>query len=226
MFETHVEALMESFFCSDPNLLEWRFVTQRFSREWFYIEQHYIEADSQDVAKRMLMIDDINEFKALMRAKTKNTWVQAVFLVTPKSINGSKGWSVDLLLEMREFEPDPEFVNRYYSYEVDGPPQHYYSNELDGHWENLESTMIYKDDSCSLENIQSHWALSEDQSTRAELIILAGIELCGGNYVEGVKWVTSRVRGLGERRPLEMLLPEEFCQVIDFIGRLEQGSGF
>lgn len=224
MFETHEEAIIQSVFCSDPGLLEWRFVTQRFNREWFYIEQHYIEIGTQDVAKRMLLIDDINEFKELIRAKTRDSWVEEVFLVTPKSINGSESWSTDLLLEIREFEPDPELVNRNYIYEVDGPPRLYHSSEVDGCWENLEPLVIYRSASHHQSNsIQFHWAFSEDQSIRAEQIIIAGIELCGGNHEEGVRWVTTKVKGLDGRRPLEMLSPEDFCRVIDFIAHLQNG---
>ena len=68
MFETHEEALVTSEFYSEEVLLEWRFVSQRFNSEWFYICQHFFQKGSEEVAKRMLLIDDINEFKALIKA--------------------------------------------------------------------------------------------------------------------------------------------------------------
>ncbi|MBL3606640.1 hypothetical protein [Pseudomonas syringae] len=225
MFETHEEAFIQSFFCSDPGLLEWRFVTQRFTSEWFYISQHYIEVDTQCVAKRMLLIDDINEFKALVSTKSVDSWVDEVFLVTPKSINGIRPWSVDLLLEIREYEPDPNFLNRNYIYKVDGSSPYFHSTELDGYWENLEFDVLYRNTTCpQLKPSQTHWAFSEDQTARIEQIILAGIELFYGNYLEGVRWATTKVNDLGYRCPLEMVDPEGFCQVIGFIERLKRES--
>lgn len=144
MFETHEEALVTSEFYSEEVLLEWRFVTQRFNSEWFYICQHFFQKGSEEVAKRMLLIDDINEFKALIRASNEMSWVEDVFLVTPGTVNGTGSWSIDLLIEIKEVAPDLNFVNRNYIYEVGGQVGRYYSTEIDGVWECLKSTTIYK----------------------------------------------------------------------------------
>jgi len=225
MFETHKEAIVTSGFYSEDGLLEWRFVTQRFHSEWFYICQHFVQTGSKEVAKRMLLIDDINEFKLLIGANSKRSWVEEVFLVSPSDVNGSTSWSIEPLIEVKEVTPDPGFSNRNYIYEVGGETGQYYSIERDGVWENLKSATIYKQEKIDNSNsISVHWALSDDDSLRVAQILLAGINLFGGDYVEGSKWLTSKVWGLDGLRPIEMVDPASFCRLLDFIGRLEHGS--
>lgn len=225
MFETHEEALLTSEFYSEEVLLEWRFVSQRFNSEWFYICQNFVQKGSEEVARRMLLVDDINEFKSLIRASNEMSWVEDVFLVTPGTVNGTGSWSIDLLIELKEVTPDPNFVNRNYIYEVDGQVGRYYSTEIDGVWESSKSTTIYNQKKIhNLNPTRIHWALSDDDGFRMAQILLAGISLHEGDYVEGAKWLTSKVWGLGGMRPIEMVDPVGFCRLIDFIGKLEHGS--
>jgi len=68
---------------------------------------------------------------------------------------------------------------------------------------------------------------SQDESDRlyrfAEVLKAAG-DLFEGDMAEATKWLNSPVRGLGGRRPMEMLATSaETEAVLDLIGRLEHG---
>lgn len=143
MFETHAKAIAPSIFDYDKGLLELDFVSQRFHAEWFYINQH-IRTDDGELSSRMLLIDDINEFKALLSARTEAAWVRDVYLVTPGTINKTGTWAIDLLVEVKEISPSPTLANRNFIYKTNNSTHHYFSTEANGTWENLPFKIIYK----------------------------------------------------------------------------------
>lgn len=225
MFETHKETRITSSSLTDSTMEEWRFVTQSFAGAWFYVTQYFRPEGTGEPAKRMLLVDDPSEFEGLISARSKDMWVEEVFLVTPRSVNGSDRWSIDPLIEVRKVGPYADSLTPNFIYEVDCPLRRYYSNRVDGQWENLESSVIYKRASTKQwQPPRPNLTLSEDSSYRVAQIMLAGIGLCGGDHGAGVKWLTTRVHGLGGKRPIEMVEPEEFNRLMDFIGRIEHGS--
>lgn len=143
MFETHVKAIAPSKFDYDKGLLELDFVSQRFHAEWFYVNQH-MRKDDGELASRMLLIDDVNEFKSLLKARTETTWVKDIFLVTPGPINKTGTWAVDLLIEVREIAPSPKLASRSFIYRTNNTTGVYYSTDPNGIWENLPFKVIYK----------------------------------------------------------------------------------
>ncbi|EPJ2807299.1 hypothetical protein ACTHGN_000286 [Pseudomonas putida] len=143
MFETHAKAIAPSTFDYDKGLLELDFVSQRFHAEWFYITQH-IRTDDGELSSRMLLIDDISEFKALLSARTKAAWVKDIYLVTPGTINKTGTWAIDSLLEVKEISPSPMLANRNFIYKIKNTTDHYFSTDVDGTWENLPFKIIYK----------------------------------------------------------------------------------
>lgn len=143
MLETHADAIIPSLFDSGDGLLEWRFVTQRFHAEWFYINQCFFSRDG-DLLSRMLMIDDFNELESLLQASGKFSWVEDIYIVTPAKINQTGTWAIDLLLEMRVITPDPNLVDRNFIYRVNNSAESYFSIEVDGDWEMLPAQIVYQ----------------------------------------------------------------------------------
>lgn len=63
-----------------------------------------------------------------------------------------------------------------------------------------------------------------DRLYRFAEVLKAAIDLFEGDREQAVDWLSSPVRGLGERRPVDMLATSaEAKAVLDLIGRLEHG---
>jgi len=73
-----------------------------------------------------------------------------------------------------------------------------------------------------------NWSLNSTESDRLVALIAvygAALSLFENDAVSANKWMNSRVRGLGSRRPLDMLGTRvETEAVFDLIGRLESGG--
>ncbi|WP_426178745.1 hypothetical protein [Pseudomonas sp. TWRC1-2] len=143
MFETHAKDITPSPFDYDEGLLELAVVRQRFHAEWFYVAQH-IRSDEGELSSNMLLIDDINEFKALVSEPTTSSWIRDIYLVTPAAVNKAGVWMIDLLLEMKEVTPSPTLVNRNFIYKVNNAAGYYFSTRVDGNWEGLPSKTLYR----------------------------------------------------------------------------------
>lgn len=143
MFETHARAIAPSPFDCDEGLLELAIVRQRFHAEWFYVTQH-IRTDEGELSSHMLLIDDINELKALLSDPITSSWIRDIYLVTPAAVNKTGAWMIDLLLEMKEVTPCPTLVNRNFIYKVNNTAGYYFSTRVDGKWEDLPSKILYR----------------------------------------------------------------------------------
>lgn len=143
MFETHIKAVTPSRIDYDKGLLGLDFVSQRFHAEWFYVDQH-IRTSEGNLSNRMLLIDDIAEFKGLLSARTKSAWIQDIYLVTPGAINSLGTWAINLLLEVREVVLCPKQNNKALVYKVENAVGYYCSELIGGKWEHLPSKVIYK----------------------------------------------------------------------------------
>lgn len=63
-----------------------------------------------------------------------------------------------------------------------------------------------------------------DKLYRFTDVLAAAIALFEGNQDEAITWLLSDIKGLGEKKPLDMLSTSAGCDaVIDLIGRLEHG---
>lgn len=142
MFETHAKAITPSPLDSDKGFLELDFVSQRFHAEWFYVSQH-IRTNDGETSNRMLLIDDVDEFKSLLIARTQSAWIKEIYLVTPAGINKTGAWAIDLLLEVREMVSRSNSYNKCYIYKVDGTAEYYLSAGVDEKWQELPSRIIY-----------------------------------------------------------------------------------
>lgn len=222
MFETHAEAIIPSVFYSEEGLLEWSFITQRFHAEWFYIKQAFFTSDG-DLASRMVMIDDFCEFKSLLAASSKFAWVEDVYLVTPGQVNQTGTWAIDLLLEMEEITPSPDFVNRNFIYRVNRDEGEYFSTEVDGIWESLPSQKIYQRTCTAPAPLKGRSPLSAMEAVRLTQIVLAGVKLHGGDVEEGAKWIGTSQHELEGKTPLEMLTAPDFLRFMKLVNSLDSG---
>lgn len=143
MFETHIKAVTPSPFDYDKGLLGLDFVSQRFHAEWFYVDQHIRTVEGK-LSNRMLLIDDITEFKGLLSARTKSAWIRDIYLVTPGAINNLGTWAINLLLEVKEVALCPKQSNKALIYKVENAVGYYCSEFLGSDWECLPSKVIYK----------------------------------------------------------------------------------
>ncbi|MGE8050015.1 hypothetical protein ACQKPT_17165 [Pseudomonas monteilii] len=143
MFETHIKAVTPSPFDYDKGLLGLDFVSQRFHAEWFYVDQHIRTTDGT-LSNRMLLIDDIAEFKGLLSARTKSAWIQDIYLVTPGAINNLGTWAINLLLEVKEVVLCPKQKHKALVYKVENAAGYYRSELICNKWEHLPSKVIYK----------------------------------------------------------------------------------
>lgn len=69
---------------------------------------------------RTLMVTDPYEFRELLSGQGRDLFVQGVNLLTPKELNGSKGWKVEQLIEASSITWYENGVKHYgFSYQVD-----------------------------------------------------------------------------------------------------------
>lgn len=69
---------------------------------------------------RTLMVTDPYEFRELLSGQSRDLFVQGVNLLTPKELNGSKGWKVEQLIEASSITWYESEVKHYgFSYQVE-----------------------------------------------------------------------------------------------------------
>lgn len=63
-----------------------------------------------------------------------------------------------------------------------------------------------------------------DRLYRFTDVFVAAVDLFEGDQKQAVSWMTSNIKGLGNKRPLDMLSTSAGCDAVaDMIGRLEHG---
>ena len=225
MFLTHPELERKSILAAfERGHRSWRMVMQPAPKPWFYISQHSVSDDVDDIDTQMILIDDVYEFQRFVSAKWGGVNLGDVYLVCPvwdDAGNPRPSWDMRLLLEVRSHDPGDGGPSRTVFFTDD---MTYFSDEPDGVWERSEMTILYRcaDFEAQLERMEKR-DVQVAVSNAARTIQLA-CELFRGDIRAAAKWLHTPLPELGNRAPCEMVSDEDQALLTDVVSRLERAA--
>lgn len=126
MFITHKPAeIFLGAYLDEDSTQYWQYVEQTTHCPWFYVRvgrQQGIEALAS-----MVMLPSISALEQLLNEQGAEIWLLDVQLVSPAYLNGSDGWKMGRLLEVRETVNDMS-AEACYVYSLEGG--HVYTEDL------------------------------------------------------------------------------------------------
>jgi hypothetical protein len=82
----------------------WSFVEIGVVCEWFYLS--LIEETEKELHQSFVLVPSIPLLLDLLNTACENAWIEAIYLITPESLNGSGMWKMEPLISLTEFEQD------------------------------------------------------------------------------------------------------------------------
>jgi hypothetical protein len=138
MFITHKPAeIFLGAYLGDDSTQYWQYVEQTTHCPWFYVtvgRQQGIEALAS-----VVMLPSISALEQLLNEQGPDIWLLDVQLVSPAYLNGSDGWKMERLLEVRETVNDMS-AEACYVYSLEGG--HVYTEDLGSCRYRLQSPRI------------------------------------------------------------------------------------
>ena len=105
MFITHKNAEISlGAYLGDDSIHYWQCVEQTTHCPWFYVKVG--RQQGSEVLASMVLIPSISALDQLLSEQGSDIWVIDVQLVSPAYLNGSDGWKMERLLEVREAVDD------------------------------------------------------------------------------------------------------------------------
>lgn len=105
MFITHKNAEISlGAYLGDDSTQYWQCVEQTTHCPWFYVKVG--RQQGSEVLASMVLIPSISALEQLLSEQGPDIWLIDVQLVSPAYLNGSDGWRMERLLEVREAVDD------------------------------------------------------------------------------------------------------------------------
>lgn len=105
MFITHKQAeIFLDAYLGDDSTQYWQYVEQTTHCPWFYVKVG--RRQGSEALTSMVMLPCISALEQLINEQGADIWVLDVQLVSPTYLNGSDGWKMERLLEVRETVDD------------------------------------------------------------------------------------------------------------------------
>jgi hypothetical protein len=112
MFVTYRQAEMPmGMLFGNENELHWRYVELSLRCPWFYTTIGYVSGG--DSFTKTLLIPSPPELERLLSEQHDRMWVEEVMLVSPGYMNGSDGWKMERLQELRVDVDDRDGYSNY-----------------------------------------------------------------------------------------------------------------
>jgi len=220
MFETHPGSQFINLLSVGDDHLMWKIVMQNAPKEWFYVTQLFNDpATGAMVHARMILISEVREFEAFVRAPWRNSSIGGVYLISPtwEPLTGTHEWRMDLLNAVLEFE-SKTIVGNQYIYRTRGGSR--FTAAPNGEWDKGEGKLIYASSKYA-SSLDDGSALTESMMTvdPMEIMTLA-CELYGGDLKGAILWMQTAIPALGNKAPIDMVSIEEHWRVVDVINEL------
>jgi hypothetical protein len=74
---------------------------------WYYLQ--VVQDLGSEEMRTMLMLSTAAELADAVLARTELVWLEAAYIATPASVNGSGGWKLEPLLEVVMFRNEKDF---------------------------------------------------------------------------------------------------------------------
>jgi hypothetical protein len=138
MFITHkpAEIFLDAYLGDDATQY-WQYVEQTTHCPWFYVKVG--RRQGSEALTSMVLIPSISALEQLLNEQGVDIWLIDVLLVSPAYLNGSEGWKMERLLEVRETVDDIS-AGATYVYSLEGG--HIYTEDLGSYRSNLQSPRI------------------------------------------------------------------------------------
>ncbi|MGJ7546935.1 antitoxin Xre/MbcA/ParS toxin-binding domain-containing protein [Pseudomonas alloputida] len=223
MFFTHPELERKSILAAvQRGHRSWRMVMQSAPKPWFYISQHSVSDEVDDIDTQMILIDDIYEFQRFVSAEWGGVRLGDIYFMCPvwnDARNPLPTWELSLLLEVCSHDPGDGDPSRIVFF-TDSTT--YFSDEPDGVWESSEMTTLYRcaDFEAQLERMDKR----DDKvavANAARTIQLA-CELFRGDIQAAAEWLHTPLPELGNRAPCEMVSVEDQDLLAEVVTTLER----
>lgn len=138
MFITYKPAeIFLSAYLGDGSTQYWQYVEQTTHCPWFYVRVG--RQQDGEALTSMVMLPSISALEQLLSGQGAATWVLDVQLVSPAYLNGSDGWKMERLLEVRETVDDMS-EEAAYVYSLEGG--HIYSEIVGSSTSDLKNPRI------------------------------------------------------------------------------------
>lgn len=138
MFITHKHAEISlGAYLGDSSVQCWQYIEQTTHCPWFYVtvgRRHDCETLTS-----MILIPSVSALEQLIGEEGTDIWLLDVQLVSPAYLNGSDGWKMEKLLEIRE-AVDETNKEATYVYSLEGG--HIYTEELGTCRSNVQNSPI------------------------------------------------------------------------------------
>ncbi|UIN53876.1 hypothetical protein [Pseudomonas kribbensis] len=138
MFITHKPAeIFLSAYLGDGTTQYWQYVEQTNHCPWFYVSVG--RQQDAEALTSMVMLPSISAFEKLLNEQGADIWLLDAQLVSPAYLNGSDGWKMERLLEVRETVGDTS-EEAAYVYSLEGG--HIYTETLGSSTSDLQNPRI------------------------------------------------------------------------------------
>lgn len=126
MFITHKQAAIHlGAYLGDDSTQYWQYVEQTTHCPWFYVKIG--RRHGSETLASMVLLPSISALEQLLDEQGAEIWLLDVQLVSPAYLNGSEGWKMERLLEVRETLDDMS-VRTAYVYSLEGG--HVYTEDV------------------------------------------------------------------------------------------------
>lgn len=138
MFITHRQAEIHlGAYLGDDSTQYWQYVEQTTHCPWFYVKIG--RRQGSEALTSMVLIPSISALEQLLDEQGADIWLLDVQLVSPAYLNGSEGWKMERLLEVRETLDDMS-AGTAYVYSLEGG--HVYTEDVGSCRSDLQSSRI------------------------------------------------------------------------------------
>jgi hypothetical protein len=138
MFITHKPAeIFLGAYLGDDSTQYWQYVEQTTHCPWFYVKVG--RQQGSETLTSMVLIPSISALEQLLNEQGADIRLSDVQLVSPGYLNGSDGWKMERLLELRETVDDIR-AGAVYVYSLEGG--HIYTEDLGSCSSDLQSPRI------------------------------------------------------------------------------------
>ncbi|PMX03144.1 hypothetical protein C1X59_05860 [Pseudomonas sp. FW215-R2] len=138
MFITYKPAeIFLGAYLGDDSTQYWQYVEQTTHCPWFYVRVG--RQQGSEALTSMVMLPCISALEQLLTEQGADIWLLDVQLISPAYLNGSDGWKMERLLELRETMDDMS-AGAAYVYSLEGG--HIYTEDLGSGRSNLQRPRI------------------------------------------------------------------------------------
>lgn len=138
MFITHKPAeIFLGAYLGDDSTRYWQYVEQTTHCPWFYVRVG--RQQGGEALTSMVMLASVSALEKLLNEQGADIWLLDVQLVSPAYLNGSDGWKMERLLEVREMV-DNTSEEAAYVYSLEGG--HTYTEALGSSTSDLQNPRI------------------------------------------------------------------------------------